>query len=575
MNTSIPDIAFEAAEPRRFHEQTVESLRAQLANYKVRCTALEEIVKNINMDHSAANSTFYQQLLKLLGQDEQYRSCQEQLDALREEHSVLQRKYAILQDDYQQTLNMTDEHLKDHDTLNNLCNTILDQFIVHSAPHLQDIKDRDSAFINLKLQTINDEVANWFKHNKQGDDSILHDDKLNNLFDFLQEQYEKFIKDINNKLAVSLNLQNLIQDKFEQQKHLHARQLELMKKSNNKIHNSHNQNRRTLSNTQNVLDNLPQSIGRKKENSIPSEANTTPMDSEISDSDNETKILPIIESSKIFSSNDNYNSKLVNLENLLLTLSETLLEKESHDKLPLNEITEQIKTLSLQNYHSLQSNIDNKLSQLTLPQDLIHHLTQNLNDIKLQLNSKFNDSNKQLELIKSLKSDNENLLHDLQREQLTISKNELNLISFQKTISIHLKNIFHILSKILQQDSIDHSFKKLRLIDGSLGQNFLKNMEPKFESLLQFIESALESIINSYIKLLIATNTSPLGEITSQQQIDNQLRIDELQRRWQMEREKRKLDQKVAETRIDNLEQHLRQLQTQIRTTSHQTLTHS
>lgn len=633
MNSSIPEIEFDKdiRDPIRFHEHTMESLRGQLAAYKVRCTALEEIIKNINMDGN--DNTFYQQLLNILRQDEQYQRCQDELNDLRSDYGLLQKKYSILQDDYKLTLNMADEHLKDYDTLNQLCNTVLDQFIENGMQDLKEIRDRDSNFANLKLQTINDNLLKVFNQLRDHEASVMQDTKLENLFDFLQEQYDKFIKDVNDKLSVSLKLQDLIQDKFDKQQQIHLQQLELIK--NNKEPLLTKLNKRTLSNTQNMLKNMESkildgdsySIGEKNSNNKINSSNNdtnTPnatcdlrsteinkLDTldktneisnykkslsklelninklndirnqssnidinanqlldDLSDSD-ESKLLPIIESSKIFNLNGNDENKLIKLEKMLLSLNEMLLEKESTDKLPIEQITEQINKFSLQNYNSLQDNIDNKLSKLVLPQDLIFQLTENLEDINLQLKENSMESNKQLELINSLKIDNQNLIQELQKEQLTTSNNELNLISFERTLSIHLKNIFHILQKILQQDSIDHSFKKLRLIDGSVGLKFLKYMEPKFESLLQFIESALESIINSYTKFIIATNTSPLSEISTQQQIDNQLRIDELQRRWQMEREKRKLDQKVAETRIDNLELHLKQLQNQISKRKH------
>ena len=152
-----------------------------------------------------------------------------------------------------------------------------------------------------------------------------------------------------------------------------------------------------------------------------------------------------------------------------------------------------------------------------------------------------------------------NQINTLDSQNLVLSQYETNFIKFNQNLLLHLHNVFHILQKILQESSIIQFDRKMKSINSI--PNALKNLnviQPKLESLYTFIETALESIIDSYISSLIATGSSEQqerDEVIEPPNKELNLRIEELQRRWISERERRKLDANASEARIRTLEQ--------------------
>lgn len=85
------------------------------------------------------------------------------------------------------------------------------------------------------------------------------------------------------------------------------------------------------------------------------------------------------------------------------------------------------------------------------------------------------------------------------------------------------------------------------------GINEVNLVQSKLESLYNFAETALESIIDSYMRMIIAEKGKS-RQSSSGNNIEMQLRIEELERKWVSERERRKLDNDAASMRISQLE---------------------
>ena len=84
------------------------------------------------------------------------------------------------------------------------------------------------------------------------------------------------------------------------------------------------------------------------------------------------------------------------------------------------------------------------------------------------------------------------------------------------------------------------------------GLTATKTMQTKLESLYNFIETAQESIVESYTSMVLLEGERRSTEGTSSKEM--QLRIEELERKWISERERRRLDITAAESRITRLE---------------------
>ncbi|CAD6594751.1 BAH_G0000210.mRNA.1.CDS.1 [Saccharomyces cerevisiae] len=234
------------------------------------------------------------------------------------------------------------------------------------------------------------------------------------------------------------------------------------------------------------------------------------------------------------------------LINNLEKLKEDIIKMKQNEKVLTKELETQTKINKLKenNWDSYINDLEKQINDLQIDKSEEFHVIQNQLD-KLDL------ENYQLK----------NQLNTLDNQKLILSQYESNFIKFNQNLLLHLDSIFNILQKILQESSIAQFDRKMKSIKSV--PNALKNLnliQPKLESLYTFIETALESIINSYISSLIAMETpeqphQQSDELTATPNKELTLRIEELQRRWISERERRKLDANASEARIKALEQ--------------------
>ncbi|CAI1790475.1 hypothetical protein SEUBUCD650_0A00280 [Saccharomyces eubayanus] len=224
--------------------------------------------------------------------------------------------------------------------------------------------------------------------------------------------------------------------------------------------------------------------------------------------------------------------------------------KENFNRMEQNEkiLTKELETLTKINKLK-ENNWDN----------YINDLEKQINDLQIDKSEEFEIVQSQLDKLDLENYELKNRINTLDGQNLVLSQYETNFIKFNQNLLLHLNNVFHILQKILQESSIIQFDKKMKSINSI--PNALKNLnviQPKLESLYTFIETALESIIDSYISSLIATGSSEQqqsNEVIATPNKELNLRIEELQRRWISERERRKLDANASEARIRALEQ--------------------
>ncbi|CAI4055578.1 hypothetical protein SUVZ_01G0170 [Saccharomyces uvarum] len=189
----------------------------------------------------------------------------------------------------------------------------------------------------------------------------------------------------------------------------------------------------------------------------------------------------------------------------------------------------------------------------------INDLEKQVNDLQIDKSEEFQIVQSQLDKLDLENYELKNQINTLDSQNLILSQYETNFIKFNQNLLLHLNNVFHILQKILQESSIIQFDRKMKSINSI--PNALKNLnviQPKLESLYTFIETALESIIDSYISSLIGTGSpgqQESNEVIATPNKELNLRIEELQRRWISERERRKLDANASEARIRALEQ--------------------
>lgn len=148
--------------------------------------------------------------------------------------------------------------------------------------------------------------------------------------------------------------------------------------------------------------------------------------------------------------------------------------------------------------------------------------------------------------------------------ELKITQNSSLFEKLTQHLFLHLSKIFTILEKILQEKSIIQCKKKLSIISLSIEQSNNDNtpdfsmIQTKLESLYNFIENALESIIDSYTNLIVSHNNhntlipSPSSDPESVIALKN--RIKEIEKNWKSEKERRLLDETNFNSRINNLE---------------------
>lgn len=393
-------------------------------------------------------------------------------------------------------------------------------------------------------------------------DGSFIDTRLEIAIEGLHEEYEKFIQGIREKVETSASLEEVLLHKLSEQD-------TLLSRISTKI------------NSDKYFAMQKVDIG---ETSLRTTNGSFKDSTEVHHSkvDHSRSLNSLVENLK--NTIDNQNQKLELFKGQLLEF-ETLRKSEHRLKIELQDHRElsQVKERNWENFssdlektiHVLQNEkvglldmVDQLSAELDIKNRELEKSGKDLKKIARSSNNQLSSHKEEIERWRKLLQDRENqisqltydcdhlhqMVAELKSRSSSSQRYETDFQRFKQHLLLHIEKIFATLGKILQQNSIDQSKRKLEVIRRMDTIGGLKSMQPRLESLYNFMETALESIVESYMKMIIAEKGKHRHSENNANKVEMQLRIDELERKWISERERRKLDNDAAETRIGRLE---------------------
>ncbi|QLL34126.1 hypothetical protein HG536_0F04520 [Torulaspora globosa] len=386
------------------------------------------------------------------------------------------------------------------------------------------------------------------------------DTRLEIAIEGLHQEYDKFFHGIRSKIERSADLEKLLLSRLSQQDRLLNRlagmseskaleqSLERHKESVQTIDGKESTSRANLDLSKSYkdhIDNLNSLV--QAMNSAMSEKNEElqQVKDQLKDQDvmrkNEQRLRTELQEYKKLSKlkENNWESFASDLEKSLGILQ---MEKDQ-----MLEVMEQLRS----DLQIKESKVEELLMDAQRTNQTVRNMTNLHDQDKMELNEKLKDKIRQ---VKDLQNECTSL-----RAMLTERTNSFSLEEkyqneferFKDHLLLHLEKVFTTLGKILQQKSIDQSKRKLEIVRRMHGPTAVRSMQPKLESLYNFIETAQESIVESYTSMVLLEKERKSESHSSK---ELQLRIEELGRKWISERERRKLDITAAESRISRLE---------------------
>lgn len=563
------------------------------------------------------NESFYKKILSTIAHDEDIEELKNQLhevrngsDAkskiiadLKDQLADLDGKLAHTKEEYAETLEYANEYIGLNDQITTCIDEMLKMLIenLELSPeernHLEETRRTSSEYAVAKMnaltitlgKTLDDLKNNHISHQglEQSKESMeneaaianstridlpeidvsgeknapVNDSAMDTRFEMaiedMHEQYDSFVKGIQRKLDKSAELESALSDKLAEQ----AGILEMMR---------------------------VEGLGGTQEEKVELQKHTSLLTSM-----DDLSRHASIDLSK------SYQDHVDSLNNLVQTLKSTVTDKTYE----LQNLKEQLRNQEKLRKSEQRSREDlqtlkeiSKQKEITW-EEFISDLEKSIDHLQSEKEELLKESNELNETAKYLKKENIRLedalqnasrtseVYNEQRSQLThelkvitdelvnikdennalhklafnvevisstVQKQESEFQKFQGHLLLHLDNIFKTLSKILQKKSIEQSKRKLQVLYRANGLSEAKIMQPKLESLYNFIETALESIVESYM-VVILTEKDKVNSSKGHEK-EMQLRIEELERKWVSERERRKLDSNAADMQISKLE---------------------
>lgn len=595
----------------------IEILKKQVTSLKIKNNSLLEIIKYGNL-YSSGNSnesnkknSLLESLINKINNNNDMDEILDKNIALTKELSKkderlknLEEQTSKTKEEYLRTLNYADEYIQTSESMAKIVDDLLG-FITKIEFKTFNISDDEKNilhkaidispnFIMVKLSTVDSFVRNLTLNLQNNEERILLerdkdksnargsimanstqlaptepieikdntiDSNLEIIVQDLHKEYENFMNSIRDKLMQSSKLENLLMVKLSDQEKLLSEMVKVHKISN-KSQKVFNNTPYTLSNTNEYVDSTNVDLTKSYQGHIESlQTLIATLKDNVIERDNE---IVRLKDSTI----DNVDIQKEN--KLLLRKISNLEELAKHKEVNWNNLTNQLETQITE--------LGNKDSDYKA---LIHGLEVQFREAQLlkeevydELTSTSRVAEQRLSELEQLRNNNASLQNVMLKLKSTqsnkINKYELDFNKFNQSLLIHLSNIFEILKNIIEHNSINQSLRKIDKLNGLSDLNNIKIIGPKLEPIYNFIEMALESIIQSYTDLLIehSSNTiktdKVIQETSNNGYRDMQLRIDELQRRWVAERERRKLDSNAAEGRISKLEMENEMLKEQI-----------
>ena len=588
----------------------IDQLRKQVTTYKLKVRTLFELIKQLNYGDDGLDKnrdSFYHKLLSTISQNDEIDELRKQLNDLEisndlKEKELVQLKGNLekvnaelvdIKNEHLATLDYANEYLEHSEQISanvdemlSILLTKLYRISPEEKDALEKAKKISSTFVMVKmnaliatLKKILDDLRELQQRNETDtyamanstllrSDNDFNDDnsdavnksvidtRLEEAIDEIHENYDNFIQGIKNKVDQSGKLEEILLNKLSQQQKLIQKVSSIYAK--NAVSEKSNQ---------------------VSENRIYEET-VTKLNKKILELNNminskEGEILKLynkLESTKSHKLTEERLRQSLNDEKELYHLKEKNWNKLTNDleddiekaQASKNKLLDIVEHLNL-DLDTLSKNSENKISKL---EGQIEDITVKYNSINKEYQEIHVGYKTLLHKMELLKNDNNQLRQittDFKNDSQLIEKNEAEFDKFKQHLLLHLSNLFDTLRKILQQNSIDQSERKLNSINNLQGLSQIKYMQPRLESLYNFVETALESIVESYMTVLLTEkNDMDDGSRRVQGIKELELRVEELERKWISERERRKLDSNASESRIQKLEEENESLRKQL-----------
>ena len=589
----------------------IDKLKRVITSLKLRNSSYEEIIKHENlqgipngMTNDKRNS-IYKRLLEQLSTVDDTTKLREENEELKNKLKVKEQELDQVQQDQQQTekeytttLNEVEEYIKKSEEMSGRIDEMLD-FIRTVSFKTSQIEDDENEILQkainfgpnytvVKLVALESSMKNLLKRlqdnetkllakesevqfNKRG--SIMANSTQINEHDIngkiaptepqpdliiqqLHKDYEQFMKTIREKLTHSSQLEESLLGKLSKQNNiLRTLNLEYKRQIDESSFEDHNE---STSNT--VEQTIPEKTG---EQSIPLsymkhitslEELKEKLEMDLSRSNEEIHALKE-------SVQDNANLKKNN--DLLLRKIENLEVLANHKDKNWTDLVNELETQSKEltdNNHNLEELLENVQLQNSELKVVNADLDSKLHELNDTLDD---DEDKIRKLTESNHAIRELAIKEKADHSQKIDVYEEEFQEFSNTLFLHIVHIFETLKTIIEQRSIEQSFRKIDRISMVSTLGNINTTNSKMKAIYSFVEMALSSIIQSYTDILIEssendtsnhdTNSGNLAR--GEEEARNlQLRLNEVQSRWVSERERRKLESNTAEARITKLQ---------------------
>lgn len=447
-----------------------------------------------------------------------------------------------------------------------------DENIIAMANSTTILKEKRDTGDNKSL------IENRKATNESLESDLFLDTKLEIAIETLHKEYDEFLSSIKEKLNTSALLEGKLSEKLREQenllinianenekdKHHHKGSNALTESycfsSNWKDTNQQRSNGDTelAYSYQGHIDKLNELIATLKENYRMKETELFELHEKLATlnkaQSNESRAMrDLNDQQEIFA------LKEQNWESLLNELEEALREEQNNN----DELARKIRTLenelasrSKENERCIES-LKKESEDLNMELEMYR---EDIPKITVELENAHDEKQRLMSERKKL----ENIVYKLSVNSDLIAKYEIEFKKLKEHLLLHLKSVFDIISKAIQERSVNQSITKLEMLSQLDGFKQLKAMQPKLESLYNFTESAIETITESYIELVTDRDEGSNAGWSINGERELKFRIDELERKWISERERRKLDANAAEVRIRRLEKENDKLRQQL-----------
>ncbi|KAG0666182.1 hypothetical protein C6P45_000284 [Maudiozyma exigua] len=599
---------------RDINSKEYERMKRTIGSLKMKNKTLIEMIKQINKNNEKDGTkvvqndkyhSLYNELLKRLdNDDDNLKDLKQENERLqlnvdeKEKHIIaIEQELKKYKEENVEILSSTDEYIKTNDKMTVVADNILGfiKDVDFRTYHIEDIEKHtletaiglDSNYFPLKMDTLNGSIRKLIENLQNCENDILSsnekekfnargsimanstqlnqmpsDDNGNKTIDpdieavvqNLHKEYDNFITSIGNKLKLSLKVEEELKDKLSKQQEI-IHKITLMYKEQK---------------SDAVFDEPVNAVPIIVDNGEKSEIEPKLEDSYLSHIESLTVLVQALREKIRDLEVENLEGKNINEENNKMQRQNSLLKRKI-------ENLEEIITQKTENWNDLIAQLETQISELETERDDLVNINHSLDvenkeigKMKEDIENDIGNLQSDLEYCKKenleLKESNDNLrsttLQVKASQSNIISRYENDFNKFCHKLLFHLIKVFEILRNIIERNSIDQSIRKVERLSNITELDNLRSLYSKFDTIYNFVEMALESIIQSYTQILIENSTAN-KRIENNQLSDHPSasdnisileKVNELQKRWVLERERRKLDSNAAEAKISKLQ---------------------